>query len=425
MSFDRIRSNENRKAHAMTNNPVVTFFPVGNGDTTLIEFHDALKTCVLVDVHIGNSSNGESETDRFDVRSDLLRRLPHDSDGRPYLDLFVLTHADQDHVSGLSELFHLGDPEDYPKPAKGEKPKILVREIWCSSRFRNIASESNSLTEDAKAFNTEARRRENLLLDGDFRSENEGNLLRVIGDAGVDRDGFPSNKESHVGDVIDTFGGHFRSSFIALVIGPVAKQENESEKDYYGTKNRTGIILQFSFTRKTSSSLSDYSSTYNNQLLLGDDNEVATWRIVAGQPALKPYVDALDYDILLAPHHGSWHVFSDDSATECEDPQPDPDAVINLSHSKNEGSFIVVSSKSDEDEDDQSKLKGRELSREVYRQFVQSENLLCTGDSKTSGRPVPMSFELTPSGPRRVPTAPVPPTTLASHRSSGQAYAHG
>ena len=86
---------------------------------------------------------------------------------------------------------------------------------------------------------------------------------------------------------------------------------------------------------------------------------------------------------------------------------------------------LFVGCKSDKDEDDQSKLKGRELSREVYRQFVQSENLLCTGDSKTSGRPVPMSFELTPSGPRRVPTAPVPPTTLASHRSSGQAYAHG
>lgn len=409
----------------MSKNPVVTFFPVGNGDTTLIEFHDDLQSCILVDVNIENNAENGSDAEQYDVRSDLLHRLPRDTLGRPYIDLFILTHADQDHVSGFSELFHLGDPEDYPKPAKGEKPKILVREIWCSSRFRNIASESNSLTEDAKAFNTEARRRENLLLDGDFRSENEGNLLRIIGDAGVDRDGFPSNKESHVGDVIDTFGGHFRSSFIALVIGPVAKQENESEEDYYGTKNRTGIILQFSFTRKTSSSLPDYSSTYNNQLLLGDDNEVATWRIVAGQPALKPCAEALDYDILLAPHHGSWHVFSDDSATECEDPEPDSDAVVNLSHAKNKGSFIVFSCKSDKDEDDQSKLKGRELSREVYRQFVQSENLLCTGDSKTSGRPVPMSFELTPSGPRRVPTAPVPPTTLASHRSSGQAYAHG
>ncbi len=408
----------------MTQNPVVTFFPVGNGDTTLIELHDSRHTCILVDVNVKADSDAEHETENYDIQSELLRRLPRDSRNRPCLDLFVLTHADQDHVSGFSDLFHQGAPEEYPDSIKGEKPKILVREIWCSSRFRNISSDSNSLCEDAKVFNMEARRRERLLLDGDSCSSEEGNLLRVIGDAGVECKGFPTDKESHVGSVVDTFGGRRHASFRVLVVGPVARQNDESEEDYYGSKNRTGVILQFSFDCTACSTWSEGNDTRVNRLLLGDDNEVATWRIVAGQAELKSCVDPLSYDILLAPHHGSWHVFSEDSATECPNPQADAEAVKSLSHAEEAGSFIVFSCKSDTDEEDKGKIKGRELSRRVYRQFVR-QDILCTGDSKSNGRLVPISFELTPFGPRKTPTAPVPSTTIASHRSSGQAYAHG
>ena len=63
----------------------ITFFPVGNGDMTLIELDDASQTKILIDMNIRDSADDEANENYFDVASELRSRLKNDSKGRPYI----------------------------------------------------------------------------------------------------------------------------------------------------------------------------------------------------------------------------------------------------------------------------------------------------------------------------------------------------
>lgn len=87
--------------------PSVTFFPVGNGDTTLIRLSD--EASILLDSNITEESEDDEET-RYDVHAHLLDTLKK-VDGICHLDAFILTHPDQDHCRGIDRSFYIGDPQ--------------------------------------------------------------------------------------------------------------------------------------------------------------------------------------------------------------------------------------------------------------------------------------------------------------------------
>jgi len=93
----------------------ITFFPVGNGDMTLIELDDADQTKILIDVNIRQSAGNEDDP-TYDAAGELRRRLKYDEMGRPFVDVFLQTHPDQDHLRGLQRHFHLGPVDDYEFP---------------------------------------------------------------------------------------------------------------------------------------------------------------------------------------------------------------------------------------------------------------------------------------------------------------------
>lgn len=90
----------------------ITFFPVDNGDMTLVKFGDADATTLLIDMHIRMDADN-SNTDTHDVAKGLRDRLKKDENGRPYVDAFLLSHPDEDHCRGLTRHFHLGSLSDY------------------------------------------------------------------------------------------------------------------------------------------------------------------------------------------------------------------------------------------------------------------------------------------------------------------------
>ena len=130
----------------------LSFFPVANGDMTLVRTEKGNN--ILIDMNIRAEADDEDD-DTPDVGEMLRAKLSKDADGRLYVDALLLSHPDQDHCRGLRNHFHLGPPDDW----KDEEDLIFIREIWSSPMVFRRASKNHTLCKDAKAFNKEAKRR--------------------------------------------------------------------------------------------------------------------------------------------------------------------------------------------------------------------------------------------------------------------------
>jgi hypothetical protein len=150
----------------------VTFFPVGNGDTTLIEANDK---AILVDVNY----RCERHTDRFrssiDVNGQMgnAATLGHEEASQPFqwiyydfaldlqyacyqssyrsnreyrLSLLVLTHPDKNNITGFDKLFYCGDPAEFEDRPREDDKIILVEEIWMHPDFLTKKHESDAVS---------------------------------------------------------------------------------------------------------------------------------------------------------------------------------------------------------------------------------------------------------------------------------------
>jgi hypothetical protein len=218
----------------------ITFFPVGNGDMTLIALGDSTETKILIDCKIRAAADDPDDGTR-DVAKDLGARLKRDSNGRPYVDAFLLSHPDKDHCSGLRKHFYLGPPEDYPDDKKSDAEKrIFIREIWSSPIAFRRASRSHILCDDAKAFNTEAKRRVQANRDKGFRVD-AGDRILVLGE---DEDGKTDDLAPILVSVDQSFNrinGSKNQCFSARLLAPMPKSDDDSEEDL--DKNHSSVIL--------------------------------------------------------------------------------------------------------------------------------------------------------------------------------------
>ena len=150
----------------MSKKSTISHIPVGNGDMTLIKIAsgDSFYT-VLVDMNIRDSASDDEE--QCDALSALHGLLEKDETGRPYVDVLLLTHPDQDHIRGFNEHFFRGKLEDYVSPKAGELHKIFVCEIWSSPLVFRRKSINFPLCQDAVDFNAEARRRVSSIVSAD------------------------------------------------------------------------------------------------------------------------------------------------------------------------------------------------------------------------------------------------------------------
>ena len=94
----------------------IKFYPVDNGDTVLIKVN---KTTIQIDANIRNND------DCYDVMGDLLDEFNIDGEGRYHLDLFMLTHPDEDHCHGIDTYYYLGDPDKYSEIDK-ENDLVII-----------------------------------------------------------------------------------------------------------------------------------------------------------------------------------------------------------------------------------------------------------------------------------------------------------
>lgn len=356
----------------------VTFFPVDNGDMTLIVTDSGRR--VLIDINIR-----EPGEDVPDVAKDLRNLLKKDGKGRPYVDAFLLSHPDQDHVRGLQKHFHLGPLSDYAEPKNDEPGKMVIREMWSSPMvFRRASKKAGfTLCDDAKAWQKEARRRVNL-----YKSKKKGERTFVDGDhiqiMGEDEDGKTEDIIEivvKVGDPVTKIVGVKDSSISGLLLAPMPKGTDDEED--VRTKNNSSVIIRFSIA---CGQVADAC-----KFLSGGDAEVAIWeRIWKDNKASN-----LEYDLMQTPHHCSWHSLSADSWSDLKEKvKVSPDARSALGQAIG-GAYIIASSKaiSDADSDPpciRAKREYQAIAKEAKGSFI------WVGEKS----PDPLQFEITSNGPR-------------------------
>lgn len=358
----------------------VTFFPVDNGDMTLIKLND--NTTVLIDINLRETAEDE-ENHVFDAVKGLRERLEYDTDERPYVDAFLLSHPDEDHCLGLEKHFWLGPLSDYPDDDRPENEKrIVIRQLWSSPMVFRRASKNNALCSDAKAFNKEAKRRIKINKDKGFSVE-DGDRILIMGE---DEDGKTDDLRPILikpGEEFTDINGQASGYLTSLLLAPICMQDEEMEDKL--SKNGSSVIINFKIKS------SEFGSNVS-RFLAGGDAEVEIWERISDE--FQP--SDTEYDLLLAPHHCSWRTLSHDSWSEKgEDAVVSETARKALEQARN-GAFIVSSSKpiADDDNDPPCIRAKRE-----YRSILGHSGIFkCTGEEPTKSKPAPLEFETTGSG---------------------------
>jgi hypothetical protein len=301
---------------------IMRFFPVDNGDMTLLELESG--RFLLVDINIRSDAD-DPDGEKPDVAAQLRKLLPRDSQDRLYVDAFLLSHPDQDHCRGLGNHFHLGPEDEWSK----KDDKILIREMWSSPIVFRRASRNHTLCEDAKLWNSEARRRVKRFRDGG--SGQDGDRILILGEDESGKTDDLTDILVKVDEAFSFMNGSSDDSFSATLLAPLPINDDEEEL----SKNKSSVILQLSIAGDGVPDKCLY--------LTGGDAEVAIWERLWQRHQKDPY--ALSYDVLLTPHHCSWRSLSYDSwSDKGEDAQVCQEAQSALSQA-NPGAILIASSK--------------------------------------------------------------------------------
>lgn len=382
----------------------LSFFPVGNGDMTLMETEEGHK--ILIDVNIRAAAD-DPDDDTPDVVTKLRDRLPRDAAGRLYVDALLVSHPDEDHCRGLRKHFHLGPPGDWSRNAD----KIFIREIWSSPMVFRRASRHHMLCDDARAFNAEARRRVRRFRES-LQSVGDGDRILILGE---DENGKTDDLQDilvRVGQEFSRINGRVDRSMTACLLAPLPTGDDDDEELL--SKNNSSTALRFS--------LSGDGIHDKCRFLTGGDAEVAVWEKLWQRHQWDP--ERLSYDILQAPHHCSWHSLSHDSWSEQgEDAEVREDARSALSQARDGATIIASSNPIKDDGNDPPCIRAK---RE-YASITDGVGgaFKCVGEHPSEKSPDVMEFEIGRHGVRlKIPTMAAA-TVLGSGSIGRQPLPHG
>ncbi|MBO9471648.1 metallohydrolase [Endozoicomonas sp. G2_2] len=379
----------------------ITFFPVGDGDMTLITL-DSGRT-ILIDINIREAAD-DPDDETCDVAGDLRERLKRDGQDHPYVDAFLLSHPDQDHCRGLQKHFHLGAPEEY------RQGKILIREVWSSPLIFRRASSSNLLCDDARAFNREAKRRVERYREAGA-TVGDGDRILILGHDEHGKTNDLTDILVEIDQVISQVNGQRDAGLSARLLGPLPGPDLQEEEAAL-TKNDSSVVLRFHLR----------ASGGECRFLTGGDARVGIWERMWKRHA--NHTEWLEYDLLQAPHHCSWRSLSRDSWRDWgERAKVSRDAREALGQALS-GAHIIASSKpvTDDDNDPPCTRAKRE-----YKDILDpvSGVFKCTGETPKPSKPAPIEFEVDRDGLCLSTVKAAAPAIIASDAGRGDPLPHG
>lgn len=327
-----------------------TFFPLGNADSYLIELEKGKK--ILFDY--GNKRDPDNESDpRADLAAELKEIL--DAAHRDYFDVVAFTHADDDHVHGAGEFFHL----DHAKQYQGEG-RFKIRELWVPAAMIL----EDGLEDDARIIRAEARYR--LIKGSGIRVFSRPEALSTW----LESRGLTLETRRH----LITNAGGLAPGFSKATDGieffvhsPFSKHCDGGEID----RNTASLGLQATFNTGT-------------QLLMTADATHEVWQDIVAITKAHKNEERLKWDIFKVPHHCSYLSLGPDKGQTKTKPVPDVDWL--LKQGKAKAVMIVTSDPIPAGDETQPPHRQAYNCYEDYRQLIEGQ-LLVTMEQPPKDKP--------------------------------------
>lgn len=267
--------------------PKVTFFPIGNADTCLIELDNGRRA--LFDFAYMRNAD-DTDDKRCDLEKELRDRLGDDKD----IDVVAFTHLDTDHCNRAKEVFWLEHAEKYQ-----DDDRIKIKTMWVPA----TAILEEGVKGQARTLRAEARHR---FIEGDG--------IRVFGypdaldDFLRERDIDPAKRRNLISDA-GTLCPEFNIAADGVeffVLSPFAEHcENETV-----VRNDSALFMQATFEV-------DDNQT---RLILAADVGYEVIEDIVRVTRNHKNDHRLEWDINNVPHHSSYNSLSDEKGDDETEP---------------------------------------------------------------------------------------------------------
>ena len=348
----------------------LTFFPIGNADTCLIELQDGRR--MLVDF-----ADMADKNDKSDKRCDLSALLSDDFEAAEVNEYLIVafTHLDDDHCHLASEYFWLNHAKVY----QGDDRK-KIGTLWVPAG----AITEEGVKGDARAIRQEARHRlkngEGIVVFSrperlkDWLEENDLTVEERAGcfvDAGQLVQGLTLKDDS-----VEVF-----------VHSPHATRTDKHELE---DRNGDSLIFQMRFRE----------GGYDTDILFAADVDHEVLAEVVDITKLKKNRDRLHWNIYKLPHHCSYTAIGPDKGETKTLPT---EQIRWLCEDQGETSGYIVSSSdpipAKGTEADKDKQPPHRQAANYYREdVVEKDHLLVTMEHPKTSAPKPIKIEISSKG---------------------------
>lgn len=351
----------------------ITFFPIGNADSTLIETSNG--KLILVD--FGNMTSGEDQDKRVDLAGALTKIL--NEKGRDSIDIVAFTHLDKDHYNKFSEFFFLEHAIKYQ-----DDTRIKINELWVPASI--IVEYGSQVADEGNILRAEARYR--FIEKGGIRVFSKPELLKDwLDEKGEDLE----SRLSLISTAGNTVEGYtLENDGIEIFIhAPFTADIDEQEGDEIN-RNDTSLIMQVTFL---------VESGKDFKLMLGADSASSVWEDIIKVTEYYNNENRLEWDMFKLPHHCSYRSLNEDKDNWEENYEP-VDSVQRLFSDYARDKCIIISS-SNPIEDNQDTIQPpHKEAVEYYKSVADARNglFIITMESPTIENPSAIEVDITRDG---------------------------
>jgi hypothetical protein len=344
----------------------ITFFPIGNADTSLIELNDGRR--MLIDF-----ADTKYPNNKDDNKCDLTTLMRDDLDGSDFDSYHVVafTHLDDDHCAKSPEYFWLEHAAKYQS-----KDRKKIDTLWVPA----TAITEEGLKNDGRIIRQEARHR---LLNGKgikvfSRPERLKEWLAKNGLTVEDRKSCFVDAGQLVPELTLA-----KDKVEVFVHSPHATRSNDNVVE---DRNGDSLVFQMRFDE----------NDYKTDVLFAADISHEVIAEIVDITRNKKNDDRLHWNIYKLPHHCSYLSISDTKGTDKTTPV---EQVKWLCETQGENNGYVISSSKPipvkgSNEDDDVQPPHRQSANYYRHDVVASKHLLVTMEEPNSGNPKPIVIEI-------------------------------